>query len=146
MSVVSGEGLYFLDTNIFVYSFDVASPEKQRIAQQLIGHALKSQRGAISTQVVQEFLNLALRRFAHPFSPPEARDYLERILAPLCFHFPSTSFYAHALVIQLETGYSWYDALIVTAALDLDCKTLVTEDLQTGRTIRGLTVVNPFAS
>jgi predicted nucleic acid-binding protein len=48
-------------------------------------------------------------------------------------------------MVQVETGYSWHDALIVAAALDLGCRTLLSEDLQHGRAVRGLTIVNPFA-
>jgi predicted nucleic acid-binding protein len=144
MSAGESQGRFFLDTNIFVYSFDSASPQKQSISRQLIATALSSQRGAISTQVVQEFLNIALRRFARPLSTGDAREYLESVLAPLCLQFPSVAFYAQALVVQVETGYSWYDALIVAAALELSCDTLFSEDLQDGRSIRGLAIVNPF--
>ena len=144
MSVVESGGLFFLDTNVFVTSFDREQAEKRRIARQLITTALTSQRGAISTQVVQEFLNIALRRFARSIVVADSREYLDTVLAPLCLHFPSTAFYAQALAIQVETGYAWYDALIVTAALDLRCTTLFSEDLQHGRVIRGMMIRNPF--
>ena len=51
---------FFLDTNIFVYSFDHLAPRKQERAQSLIVEAIESERSAISTQVIQEFLNVAL--------------------------------------------------------------------------------------
>ena len=83
MNVASLRGRFFLDTNVLVYSFDPESPDKQRRAQTLIQEALRSQRGVISTQVVQEFLSLAVRKFAHPMSVTEAREYLRSVLAPL---------------------------------------------------------------
>src|SRR5262245_9107913 len=144
MSAGEPQGRFFLDTNVFVYSFDSASLQKQTVSRHLIAAALSSQRGVVSTQVVQEFLNIALRRFARPLSTAEAREYLESVLAPLCLQFPSVAFYSQALVIQVETGYSWYDALIVAAALELSCDTLYSEDLQDGRSIRGLAIVNPY--
>lgn len=144
MSAAESAGLFFLDTNIFIYSFDREQPEKQRVARRLIKGALTSRRGVISTQVVQEFLNTTLRRFARTILVADSREYLDTVLAPLCLHFPSTAFYAQALAIQVETGYAWYDALIVTAALELGCSTLFSEDLQNGRVIRNLVIRNPF--
>jgi predicted nucleic acid-binding protein len=54
---------YFLDTNVFVYSFDASQHSKQEVALALIGDALQSGLGIISTQVIQEFLNVATRKF-----------------------------------------------------------------------------------
>ena len=110
----------------------------------MIAAALSSRRGVISTQVVQEFLNVALRRFARPILPSDSREYVHTVLAHICLHFPSITFYANALTVQVETGYSWYDTLIVAAALELGCSTLFTEDLQDGRFIRSLAIRNPF--
>ena len=144
MSVANLRGRFFLDTNVLVYSFDSASPDKQRIAQRLIVEALRSQRGVISSQVVQEFLSLTLRKFARPMSITDARDYLKNVLTPLCHHFPSISFYDRALLVQIETSFSLYDALIVTAAIEAGCSTLLSEDLQHGRTVQGVVILNPF--
>jgi predicted nucleic acid-binding protein len=54
-------GRFFLDTNVFVYSFDSDAPEKARRAGGLIREALAARKGVISFQVVQEFFNVALR-------------------------------------------------------------------------------------
>jgi predicted nucleic acid-binding protein len=146
MSAVEGRGLFFLDTNIFVCSFDPSSPQKQSAALALIHQALQTQRGVISTQVIQEFLNAGLRKFPQTLSTTEARTYLHAVLLPLCSHFPSAAFYERSILMQAETGYSWYDALIVSAALELGCSTLLSEDLQNGRVIRGMVIRNPFTS
>lgn len=144
MNAADLSGFFFLDTNILVYSFDKTTVGKQTIARQLIRHGLQTQRGVISTQVVQEFLNLAIRKFVPPLSVIEAREYLNNTLMALCQHFPSIAFYEQALVIQVETGYSWYDALVITAAIEVNCTTLLSEDLHHGQIIRGLTILNPF--
>ncbi len=144
MSVAEPPGLFFLDTNVFVYSFDTSAPAKQQTARQLIQAALRTQRGVISTQVVQEFLNLALRKFRKPMTVSDARDYLRSVLIPLCQHFPSTAFYDRALLLKEETGYSWYDTLIVTAAVETGCTTLFSEDVQSGRVVKSVTIRNPF--
>lgn len=100
----------------------------------------------VSTQVVQEFLNVALRRFSPSMTVQEAKTYLQRVLLPLCMHFPNSASYARALQLHLETGFAWYDALIVGAAVDSGCITLLSEDLQAGRNVRGTIIVNPFTS
>lgn len=144
MNVADLPGLYFLDTNIFVYSFDDSAPAKQKIARQLIKDALESQRGIVSTQVVQEFLNVAQRKFATPLTNTDARLYVSTVLSPLCQHTPTIRFYDFALLLQAEVGFSLYDTLIVAAALDAGCKTLCSEDMQNGQIIRGMTILNPF--
>jgi predicted nucleic acid-binding protein len=75
-------------------------------------------RAVISTQVVQEFLNVALRKFTHPMTVSEGREYLRKVLLPLCQHTPSPRFYDQALLLREEVGLSFYDALIVQAALE----------------------------
>jgi len=146
MNVDDLPGLFFLDTNVFVYSFDASEPGKQLMAQRLIHGALRTQRGAISTQVIQEFLNVGLRKFAHPLTVSEAREYLRSILVPLCLHYPSAAFYDRALLLREETGYAFYDSLVVTAAIQIGCTTVLSEDLQHGRKIGGVTIANPFIS
>lgn len=144
MNVADPPGLFFLDTNVFVYSFDTTSPDKQQVAQNLIQQSVATRRGIISSQVAQEFLNVALRKFAHPMSVSEARQFLQLVLMPLCQHYPSTDFYDRALLLKDNTGYSFYDALIVTAAVEVGCRTLFSEDLQDGHKIGDLTIINPF--
>ncbi len=137
-------GLFFLDTNVLVYTFDASAPAKRTVAREWVRAGLRTQRGVIGTQVVQEFLNVALSKFAQPMGVTEARDYLRGVLQPLCQHVPSTACFDHALLVKEETGYSWYDALIVTAAIETGCKWLITEDLTHGRKIGSVTIHNPF--
>lgn len=144
MDIERTPGIVFLDTNILAYSFDHTSPQKQSVAQALIRQSLSTQRGAISTQVVQEFINVALRRFPRRFTVSECRVYAGAVLMPLCKHFPSLATFDHALLLQEETGYSFYDTLILAASIELGCATLLSEDLQHGRTIHGVKIVNPF--
>ena len=74
---------FFLDTNIFVYSFDRSAPGKAQKAAQLIRKALTTQKGIISYQVVQEFFNVALRRFSKPMPEADAEQYLRTVFQPL---------------------------------------------------------------
>ena len=136
---------YFLDTNLFVYCFDRTDHRKQQIAEKWVMRALKDHVGVISSQVIQEFFNVATRKFAQPMKAPECRAYLETVLSPLCEIFPSLSLYHQALTLKEETGFSFYDTLIVTAALEANCRILYSEDLHPGQIIDGLKIQNPFA-
>jgi len=137
-------GKFFLDTNILVYTFDADAPAKQQTARQLILTALNTQQGIISYQVVQEFLNVATRKFSTPLTLADADAYLQKVLMPLCEVFPCIAYYSKALEISERWGYALYDAMIITAGLDAGCKTLYSEDLQHGQTIQELTIINPF--
>jgi predicted nucleic acid-binding protein len=135
---------YFLDTNIFIYSFDKSDKKKQKTSMSLINSAIKNNLGVISYQVVQEFLNVALSKFEKPISSKDAGTYLQNVMLPLCEFFPSIPFYEKSLIIKDDTGFSFYDSLIVTAALESNCTILYTEDLQHERIVRELTIRNPF--
>ena len=75
---------YFIDTNVFVYTFDGSAPEKARRAVEIVEDALKTGGGLISTQVANEFLNVVLKKFKQPLSHTDAKEYLRTVLAPLC--------------------------------------------------------------
>jgi len=137
-------GRFFLDTNIFVYSFDQAAAEKAEKASQLIRTALSTQKGVISYQVVQEFFNVALRRFAQPMKAADCEQYLSRVFRPLIAMHSSPVLFAEALHIQAESRFSWYDSLIVSAAIQAQCDLLYTEDLQHGQRFGSLQIRNPF--
>jgi len=136
---------FFLDTNVFVYTFDASAPAKRDAAVALVERALAERSGVVSTQVVQEFLNVATRKFQVPLKPADCVRYLDEILSPLCEVFPSMDLYRRALGIQAETGFGFYDALIVAAAANAGCDVLYSEDMQDGRRVAGVTICNPFA-
>jgi predicted nucleic acid-binding protein len=135
---------FFLDTNIFVYSFDSRFPSKQKKAQNLIETALSKRNGLVSYQVIQEFINVALRKFEKPLTTHECRAYLDDVLWPLYEGSPSLSFYRRALELKHEMNIHFYDALIIASASEAGCKILYTEDLQNNQQIAGLTIQNPF--
>lgn len=135
---------FFLDTNIFVYSFDQKNKQKQKKAEKLIVRALEGHQGIISTQVVQEFFNVATRKFQQPLRVHDCLSYLETVLTPLCDVFPSMLLYQQGLRIQGETGYSFYDSLIIGAALSGQSRILYSEDLQNDQKIGSLKIVDPF--
>ena len=138
------KGSYFLDTNILVYTFDQSHPDKQAIAKNLVRDALKNQTGCISYQVIQEFLNIASRKFAKPLSTADCQTYLSNVLEPLCEVFSSTALFHRALEISNRWRFSFYDSLIVAAALSVKSEFLYTEDLQHQQKIEEMVILNPF--
>ena len=142
---MSDSGRFFLDTNVFVYAFDPTAPAKQKRAHELVARALRDGRGAISYQVVQEFCAVASRKFADPLTPADLVRYLQGVLAPLCEIHSSVALCEKALRIREDTGYSFYDSLVMAAAVRLSCDVLYTEDLQDGRVIERVRIINPFA-
>ncbi|MBN2423785.1 MAG: PIN domain-containing protein [Calditrichaceae bacterium] len=135
---------YFIDTNILVYSFNKKDEQKQNISQKIINDALEYSNGIISFQVVQEFLNVALRKFSIPLTFEDCVKYLNIVLEPLCEISPDMDLYRHALQISERWRYSFYDSLIISAAIKGDCKILYSEDLQHKQSIGNLVILNPF--
>jgi predicted nucleic acid-binding protein len=135
---------FFLDTNIFVYSFDENAPKKSARASELIRQAVRSRNGIVSYQVVQEFLNVALRRFIHPMTAAEAQQYLATTLRPLMAVNSSAALYVEALRLASSYSLSWYDSVVVAAAIEGGAHVLYTEDLQHGQEFGNLRIENPF--
>jgi len=84
------------------------------------------------------------RKLPFPMSAENARRFLEQILVPLWRVMPSPALYQRGLELQSHHGLSFYDALIVAAALEASCTRLYTEDLQHSQKIEGLLIQNPF--
>jgi predicted nucleic acid-binding protein len=138
-------GADFFDTNVLVYSVDQREPRKQAIAQQLVANALAARSGVISFQVVQEALQALTRRARRVMPDVDARELLHEVLTPLWQVQPTPALYERALQVQTKQGFSFYDSLIVAAALEAGCKRLLSEDLQHGQKIGSLRIENPFA-
>ena len=135
---------FFLDTNILVYTFDEENPEKRERARALVSEALAESSGAISYQVIQEFLNAALRKFSKPLTAGDAERYLTVVLEPLCTVFAGVELYHQAIDIAERWKYSFYDSLVIASALQAGCTVLYSEDLQHGQKIGNLRILNPF--
>jgi predicted nucleic acid-binding protein len=137
-------GRFFLDTNIFAYAFDAKSPAKAKRASQLIRQAADTGNGVVSYQVVQEFFNVAFRRFEEPMNVAEAEQYLITVFRPLLAVHSSPALYVEAMRLAGRYRLAWYDCIIVAAALQSQCSVLYSEDLQHGQEIESLLIENPF--
>lgn len=127
----------FLDTNILVYA--VSNDPRQARAQELLTAG-----GTISVQVLNEFTNVLLNKLRRGW--PEIEAALEDVCAVLAPAAPLTvAMHQAARNLARDHGLSFYDTLIAAAALEAGCDTLLSEDMQDGRVIPGLRIVNPFA-
>jgi predicted nucleic acid-binding protein len=135
----------FIDTNVFLYNIDDSDRKKNAIASNLIHSALETGRSCISYQVVHECLNAGLRKAHIPLDHQTAGRYLHTVLIPLWKVSPTPVLYQRGLDLQSRYQLSFYDSLIIAAALEAGCKTLYSEDLQHGQRIEQLTIRNPFA-
>jgi predicted nucleic acid-binding protein len=134
----------FLDTNIFVYAVDKGGGDKRTIADALIGRTIERRNGVVSYQVVQEFLNVALKKFEVPLTDEQARLYIGTVFRPLIAVQASLGLFSDAMDIRTRHRISWYDSLIVAAAVEGGCSVLYSEDLSHGMKINGVTIENPF--
>jgi predicted nucleic acid-binding protein len=126
----------FFDSNVLVYAFlDV---EKRERAQEVLAHG-----GVISVQVLNEFTHVAHKKRRRSW--PEIEAALGVIRAWFQDIVPITSAtHASAVALARDHGFAFYDALIIAAAVEAGCDTLYSEDMQHGRGLAGLTIVNPF--
>jgi predicted nucleic acid-binding protein len=134
----------FIDTNVFIYLFDETNDRKRNIADRIVKTALETRTACISHQVVQETLNVVTRKLPSPMTAENAQRFLVQVLAPLWQIMPNIALYRRGLDVQARYGFSFYDSLIIAAALESGCTRLYSEDLQHGQQIEGLTIENPF--
>ncbi|MDD5335558.1 MAG: PIN domain-containing protein [Rhodoferax sp.] len=144
MQPKAGE-VFFLDTNIFVYALLASEPLKKQRALQLMELALASHLGCTSYQVIQEFANVATRKFAQRCTADECKQFIDAAMQPINRVGSSPELLHSALDLQLDTRYSFYDSLVLAAALQAGADVLYTEDLQHNQLVGGtLRIVNPF--
>ena len=133
-------GNAFFDTNVLIYSAVTTDPRSA------VATALVAAGGVVSIQVLNEFTNTARRKLNRSWQ--EIRSALADF-RKLCPYVRDVGMATHELALDLaeRNGFAFYDALIVASALEAECSTLLTEDMQNGRIIAGtLTIRNPFAA
>ena len=134
----------FIDTNLFVYASGQQGKDKCAPSLALIKSLIANGTGVISFQVIQEFFNVAFKKFSPPYSTEDAHTQMAGIFEPLILVHSSMRLYSDAMEIFARHKLAWYDSLILAAAAEAGCSILYTEDMQHGATIRGVRIVNPF--
>jgi predicted nucleic acid-binding protein len=132
----------FIDTNIWLYAFIVGQDKaKASVAQRVIEdtHA----KIAISTQVVNEVCVNMLRKAGANES--DVRQLIEAFYHRCEVVLADKDMLLKATDLRQQYALSYWDSLIVAAALDVGAAELYTEDMQHGQVIDGrLTIINPF--
>ncbi len=132
----------FIDTNILIYAEASDAPAKQQAALSLLKQLYDDACGVLSTQVLQEYCNVALKKLKLPAHHVRAQlelyEQFEVIqVTPAIIHA--------ALDLTQTRSVAFFDAIILATAQTAGCSLLASEDMNTGETVGGVCIVNPFA-
>ncbi len=131
----------FFDTNVLVYTDDKTSPAKQRRALDLVAEHRRSASGVVSLQILQEYFVAATKKLS--LDSTIARRKVE-LLAEFDVVIPEVTDILAAIDLHRLHGFSFWDALILRSAMQAGCSILFSEDLQHGRQLDGIQIINPF--
>lgn len=131
----------FVDTNILVYAHDGSAGAKHDASVVLLERLFDGGAGAISIQVLCEFYAAATRKLG--MSSKEAEDVVSD-LAAWSIHRPDHSDVIRAAQLHREHKVSWWDAMVINSAMQLNCSVLWSEDLHHSQRLGTLTIRNPF--
>lgn len=133
----------FVDANILVYAEDRDAGSKHTIARDLVADLWRSGEGVLSIQVLQEFFVTVTRKMPRPLSPERALAVVEQYLTWRVVE-NTKDLLLPAIRLATTLKVSFWDALILQAAIGERCDRVWTEDLNHGQRIGDLTIVNPF--
>lgn len=132
----------FIDSNVWIYLYDLRYPEKQKTAINLI-ESMPNEKIVISTQVLKEMFAVLIKKIGYSIEDwKHAIRYYENYLVvdtPL-------NLIQTGLNLMLTHSISFWDSLIVAAADSANCSRIITEDLNHGQEISGMEIFNPFFS
>lgn len=134
---MAAAGAPFLDTNVLLYLLSADETKADRC------EALLSDGAAIGVQVLNEFVSVTRKKLGMAWR--DVSDVLGLIRSRCVVHDLTAAVHDRALVLAARHSLSWYDALIVAAAVDAGSRTLYSEDMQDGMRVgASLRISNPF--
>jgi len=128
---------FFIDSNIFLYAFCDKDPAKQKIASQIVNSS-----ATISVQVINEVSSNMLRKLL--FLNSDIKGFIKSCYNRFDVFNLDKNIFINACDIRDKYKISYYDSLIISAALFSKCTILYSEDMQHNQEIEGLKIVNPF--
>ncbi len=134
----------FVDTNVLIYAHDIDAGRKHGIAKAVLRKLWVDRTGILSTQVLQEFYVNATRKIRTPLPKPAARSVVGTYAA-WCVDGITAADVTAAFQIEDDADINFWDALIVAVASRSGAGRILSEDLNSGQAIAGVTVQNPFA-
>lgn len=132
----------FVDTNILLYAEDRDDKEKHKLSRDLLRRLWTHQDGVVSVQVLQEFY-VNVRKGNKRLSDKQAREVIQEYLTWTVVENTGALLTA-AIALHQKHQLSFWDAMIVQAAIDSGCSKLYTEDLNHGQRFGSVAIVNPF--
>lgn len=134
----------FVDTNVLLYALDERQDNRHDIARRVLEELWEARQGVVSTQVLQELYVNLTRKLRKPMTRPRARAIVERYAAwPV--HQVTPADIVTASELEQRHTLAFWDALIVVAAQQLGADRVLTEDMQSGRSLGGVRIENPFS-
>ncbi len=134
----------FIDSNTLVYALDESEPAKRVACRRWLAELVSLKCGVTNLQVLNEATNVLLRkstRFPNVNIFSRIDEFASLGTSPVSWQ---TSLKARE--IRENSGYSWWDSLLLASALELGCTHFLSEDLQDGQAVEGLTIVDPFST
>jgi predicted nucleic acid-binding protein len=134
----------FLDTNILIYAYDTSAGDKHQKARYLLTGLWESGLGMVSTQVLQEFHVTVTRKIPKPLDLATAREIIADFLTWDVVVNDGDAI-LKAIDVQEKHRFSFWDSMVIAAAITGGAAVLLTEDLSDGQKIGGVEIRNPFA-
>jgi predicted nucleic acid-binding protein len=134
----------FVDTNVLIYAHDIDAEPKHEIAKRIMRELWGERAGLLSMQVLQEFYVNVTRKIASPLSKVSARKVINSY-ASWCIENTLVDI-STAFRIEDESQIGFWDALIIASAAKGGAMRLLSEDLNSGQTIMGVLIDNPFGA
>ncbi len=133
----------FLDTNVLVYAVDVRDARKRQIAKAIIMSARNSQEYVISSQVLNEFSNVAIGKLKK--TQQETKGFVE-LFMDINSVAVRPEWTVRAIEIMGQYNLQFYDSLLLASAQAVGCDRFLTEDLNDGQVYCWVRAVNPFTA
>lgn len=137
------EDKVFVDTNIIVYAYDRDAGKKYQIASKLVKDLWHSGLGVLSTQVLQEFFVTVTNKISSPLDIAKATGIVKN-LSKWNIIVNDVNTLLAAIEIHEEHKFSFWDSMIIAAAIKGGANALLSEDLSDNQEIEGLIIKNPF--
>ena len=133
----------FLDTNILIYAHDTSAGKKHTLARNIVLELWESGEGVLSTQVLQEFFVCITKKIPKPLDVKLAKEIVNNLLKWDVVINNGESI-LEAIEIHIQHKYSFWDSMIIEAAIRGNASLLLSEDLSDGQIINGVKIKNPF--
>jgi predicted nucleic acid-binding protein len=138
------KGKFFVDTNLLVYAYDSSAGKKWKTSLEVLSLLWTHRTGVISTQVIQELFVSLTQKVKNPIRPKMAKEIISDLVQwPLVVNDGKNIL--RAIDLQIKYHLSFWDSLILQAAITSKSEFLLSEDFQDGQVIESVTIVNPFS-